>query len=554
MLHALFFCMFLVSLANISKKEDTMKTIKTQNNCRLPDRCYDSFGIYVSGSGNPNDKVPLPDPSGKFCSESDRIVTLARESRYETYLPVLRKVNLLSLNYPSLPFQPKERPEYVKKVIRNSIRKTLASISPNGRLCQGCTDYVSGCFNHDGTVSISLCSQNDDAVSMLACEVLGSTEAIRLTFLKLGNIAVYANPFGSRKPKYSYYHLRNDHSVKAHVIDLLSLLTDALVLNALYEPLKGDTIPLVQNMYDRFAASIMQHPKPTSEEMEVLGLIQAKKAVPYEHLFHFSYIKKDAVPFQGMASRLSSGLYGLFCEILEIYQDVSCESLDREQSRSIATAFITKKNIPKTVLSAMEQTGFLRYFKYVEFDEDTDLESASAIEKEFVAMNKAYFSGSTFPVAIRFRKLGKHKASGLYYPFFNTLCVDIRSPSSFMHEYFHMIDNQLGDLSLDIGFQDVAEQYREAFLKGLEKEDAAIKAKLKGHSKYNISYYFRRAEIFARCGEIYLLRILKAESSLLQSSLGYAYPESETLDSLIGDYYQSLLQETLARSIYAKTC
>lgn len=549
-----FFCMFLVSLTIISKKEDNMKTMKPQKNYQPPDRYYDFFGIYVSGSGNFNDKVPLPDPSGKFCSETDRIVTLARESRYATYLPVLRKVNLLSMNYPSLPFQPEKRAEYVRKVIRNNIRKTLASFSPNSRLCQDCIDYVSKCFYLNDTVSVNICSQNDDAVSMLACKVLGSTEVIRLTFLNPRNITVYANPFGSRKPKYGHYHLRKDCSVKAHVIDLLSLLTDASVLNALYESLTDSKIPLVQSMYDRFAASIMQYPKPTSEEMEVLGFIQSKKAIPYEYLFYFCFVQKEVIPFQGMTSRLSSGLYGLFCEILEIYQDISCENLDREQSRTIATPFITKKNIPKSVLSAMEQTGFLCYFKYVEFDEDTDLGSVSAIEKEFAAINKAYFSGSIFPVTIRFRKLGKHKASGLYYPFLNTLCVDIRSPSSFMHEYFHMIDNQLGDLSLDIGFQDVAEQYKESFLKELEKEDSSVKAKMEGHSKYNISYYFRRAEIFARCGEIYLLRILKAESSLLQPSLGYAYPVSETLDSLIGDYYQFLLQETLAHSIYAKTC
>ncbi len=38
-----------------------------------------------------------------------------------------------------------------------------------------------------------------------------------------------------------------------------------------------------------------------------------------------------------------------------------------------------------------------------------------------------------------------------------------------MHEYFHMIDNQLGALSLDVGFQEVVEQYKDAFLKGLRK-------------------------------------------------------------------------------------
>jgi hypothetical protein len=50
------------------------------------------------------------------------------------------------------------------------------------------------------------------------------------------------------------------------------------------------------------------------------------------------------------------------------------------------------------------------------------------------------------------------------------------------------------------------------------------------------------------------MRILKAESSLLQPSLGYAYPESEALDSFIQGYYRPLLQETLAHSVFAKAC
>ena len=65
---------------------------------------------------------------------------------------------------------------------------------------------------------------------------------------------------------------------------------------------------------------------------------------------------------------------------------------------------------------------------------------------------------------------------------------------------------------------------------------------------------FRRAEIFARCGEIYLVRILGVESSLLEPDLGYAYPESEVLDSIIQNYYQVLLKEKLACSVFAKAC
>lgn len=549
-----FFCSCLAFPANYSQKEALMKSKKTY---QIPDSYYSYFGIYVSGTEKQDDMALFPDAPGKFFSESDRIVTLARESRLKSYFPVLRKIDLLSLNYPSLPRNPSQRAGYVKKVIRSSLKKAFYAISHDGKLCQACLDFVSKFFYlAPGSVSICICGQDDDAASRMVCRLFGSTEAIRITFPEPGSITVYANPFSRRKIKYGRYHLRQDDSVKAHVIDLLSLLADASVLNALFESLTCSSVPLVQNVYECCYTEIMQHPQRTPDEMQITEFIRAKKPVPYERLFHFLCTQNGMVPLEGMSTGLSSGLYKLFCEVLEIFQDLSHENEYREQmTHSIATAYMTKKNIPESILKAMEQTGFLHYFKYVEFDEDTDMDAVSAIEKEFVAMNKEYFSGSVFPdVNIRFRKLGKHKASGLYYPSLNTLCVDIRSPSSFMHEYFHMIDNQLGDLSLEVGFQGVVKQYTDAFLKGLEKESSSVKKKMEGCSKYNINYFFRRAEIFARCGEIYLMRILKAESSLLQPNLGYAYPESEALDSLIQGYYQPLLQEKLAHSVFAKAC
>lgn len=37
----------------------------------------------------------------------------------------------------------------------------------------------------------------------------------------------------------------------------------------------------------------------------------------------------------------------------------------------------------------MENTGFMDYFKFVEFDEEVDLASVSTIEKEFEVLNYA---------------------------------------------------------------------------------------------------------------------------------------------------------------------
>lgn len=113
-----------------------------------------------------------------------------------------------------------------------------------------------------------------------------------------------------------------------------------------------------------------------------------------------------------------------------------------------------------------------------------------------------------------------------------------------------MLDDQLGDLSLGVGFDEIVKAYKAAFLKDTKDLDPAVSKKLNGSSKYNLQYFFRRAEIFARCGEIYFNRILKVKSSLLEPSLTYAYPDCQELNILIEKYYGQLLNELSNSAVF----
>ena len=93
----------------------------------------------------------------------------------------------------------------------------------------------------------------------------------------------------------------------------------------------------------------------------------------------------------------------------------------------------------------MKRSRFNEMFGYVEFDTDCELKLIGEIEKEFLGFCQEYFSNafgdrSFMDHAIRFRKLGRHHAWGLYFPTLQCLCVDIRHPGSFIHEFLHMID------------------------------------------------------------------------------------------------------------------
>lgn len=214
-----------------------------------------------------------------------------------------------------------------------------------------------------------------------------------------------------------------------------------------------------------------------------------------------------------------------------------------EHASHTAKAYQTKKNIPESVLKKMESSEFNNYFGYVEFDELVELKNADEVYNDFVAINDRFFGGYKSPdVSLRFRLLGRHKALGLYYPTINCMCVDVRSPSSFIHEYFHMYDSEHGDLSAQIEFAGLRETYGRLLRAWYSKQDYAEKRRM-SFSKYNLDYYLMPTEIFARCGEIYISRINGVVNSCckIAESLGFAYPVNEDLDNQIKVYFDKLL-------------
>lgn len=213
----------------------------------------------------------------------------------------------------------------------------------------------------------------------------------------------------------------------------------------------------------------------------------------------------------------------------------------RELNGSAARVFETKRNIPDKYLKAMCESDFNEYFGYVEIDAECDLASIDQIQKEFLVMKEKCFGKQKFEdVSLRFRKLGRHKALGLYFPLKKCLCVDIRCPSSMGHEYLHMVDFENGELSAKYDFLKVRECYKRALNGYINKlpADDALRVRLKGTSKYNLDYYLEPTEIFARCGELFFTKLKGVDNSLLKPKYDFSYPsDNEELMSLIDDYY-----------------
>lgn len=528
--------------------------MKTKKPLLVPDNMFEVLGFLLPTSEK-KPKYVKGESIIDFIG-NQRIDTLKRESRYQTYYPKLKSINLLSLNYPSIPLELYQKVDYIKKIIRKNIIKTLNSTSPDKRISEDCIKYVNGVLSIYGkTLQLYRLQDTPNSSANIASCILQSREIFCITFRSKHKSVVYTDPF-AKKRKYGYFYLKSTPEEIVHIIDLPDFLTDVLLIQTLHHIQTKIKLPVIQNVFETFIqiySEPKQRLKNTWEVNEFISSLIFKTILPDSLLFH-NYSSEESEYFElGLSYDVSEKLIALFCNILDVYQDIQYENMHRNNiNKTIATSYITKKNIPQKILTVMENTSFKKYFKYVEFDEEVNLNSVKIIEKEFKVLNEAYFSSKAFfDVTLRFRKLGKHRASGLYYPTLRTLCVDLRSPASFIHEYFHMIDDQFGDLSLETDFQEIVKEYKKIFLQNLKNLEECIQAQLDGNGKYNIHYFFRRAEIFARCGEIYFVRILKVESSLIQPDLKYAYPKSELLDTLIKNYYEDLLNVKLKHSDFS---
>jgi len=212
----------------------------------------------------------------------------------------------------------------------------------------------------------------------------------------------------------------------------------------------------------------------------------------------------------------------------------------KESESEYAKSYMNKAGLPQKTVQAMQTSLLNDFFGFVEYDEDVDLVKAAEVEKMFLAVKETYLKGfDASRNAIRFRKLGNHNATGLYYPGVKCLCVDYRHPSSFMHEFGHLIDYECGSLSLEGEFYQIKRLYKDWLAK---YEDSFNKK-----SKYNIQYYLKPTEIFARSFEIFCHEVLKIENDLLPDKFAEAvYPNDEQYIREVTAYFNSLLERKVA--------
>lgn len=205
---------------------------------------------------------------------------------------------------------------------------------------------------------------------------------------------------------------------------------------------------------------------------------------------------------------------------------------NKNATKSIATAFDTKKVINKETLKAMETSDLNKMFANIEFDNEVSLDKLHIYEKALKELLTTTFSTlDKAKLTFRLRKLGKHNATGIYENKGKNVVIDFRSSESTVHEFAHALDfSKETPISYNQDFAKIARFYREE----LDTETlTSSKAK----------YYKNIHEIFARAFEYnyFLENGVKEEISKDLSKPTFDYKPFEKIKDEVVEYFSNLV-------------
>ena len=125
------------------------------------------------------------------------------------------------------------------------------------------------------------------------------------------------------------------------------------------------------------------------------------------------------------------------------------------------------------------------------------------VEEDFQKLHDNLPKSNVSP-ELKFRRLGKHHATGLYCPTMNIIAVDVRDTTSFIHEYGHYLDFKYQNekrepISLSVEFEILVDKYRDSleYLNTHKYNNVLSKSKME--------YFGIPTEIFARSFELWVL-------------------------------------------------
>ena len=252
-------------------------------------------------------------------------------------------------------------------------------------------------------------------------------------------------------------------------------------------------------------------------------------------LVSFSFLELMSIHSEGIYKECS--YYGNIQKIANVlkreYEDALAANLNAQYvNQSTKTIASVREDKIFQDYEMNSNTSFLDLgFSKVEVDteryrgSDFDKEKFRVLENEWEKLCN-HLPHSTVEPELKFRKLGKHKASGLYVPGLNIMAVDVRDSSSFIHEYGHYLDytyDQSGIISsTSHSFKDIRNIYKASLLKLIQiAEETRLDLAQAVHIKKKLDYYLTPTEVFARGFEWWVFETYTKDSELLSDEATY---------------------------------
>lgn len=200
-------------------------------------------------------------------------------------------------------------------------------------------------------------------------------------------------------------------------------------------------------------------------------------------------------------------------------------SLNREYARESGKTISTFRTDKKYQDEALNKSTLFNKmgFRKVEIDtqkyegETFYYEEFSKVEQDFLTILNKLPQAKAQP-ELKFRRLGKHKAWGIYSPALNILAVDVRHTESFIHEYGHYLDFKHGDevYSELPTFFPIIKAYEKKLTELAEDSKYAQKLTAK-----RMSYYLIPTEVFARAFELWVSGTIVSDATIIYSTETY---------------------------------
>ncbi len=219
-----------------------------------------------------------------------------------------------------------------------------------------------------------------------------------------------------------------------------------------------------------------------------------------------------------------------------------------------AKAYERKKRRSRLVLALEARSPLQSFFTGgVEFDDRIDLELVRSFTADFEFFKEALEVPPTWghDVELKLRRLGNHRADGLYYPDQRVLVLDPASTRSFAHELGHLLDYRADHcapgetprpvLSAGAGFAPFRDRML-ARMRGSPNLGASFWA---GGGRVSGKYYASESECFARAFEQLAAELLPEPCTLTRERTWYRgdpfFFEAVPLSLL--DYFRGVLAD-----------